>query len=249
MDRAVAAYVATKDEALGKLLSQTVLDMLQEAADSFLKQNGMPFGAAPHHQVRMAVAANVADIMLGSPHITDEQQERILRLAAFLSYTTARPEYWSPERGFGANPNMTTIVNGYRTRLACLINDHPRAKNWASTALKELRRQLHEWSDERGGWREAPHYAMVSYDEILSGLVMAERTGVNDWLWTDTKLKSVIRWLGQISTPPDSRLNGARHFPAIGNTYVNEPTGEFGLLASLFQHRAPEFSQLSLIHI
>ena len=48
-------------------------------------------------------------------------------------------------------------------------------------------------------------------------------------------MKKIIAWFAKISTPPDSRLAGHRHFPPIGNTYISEPSGEFALLAYLWK--------------
>jgi hypothetical protein len=206
------------------------------------QDDGLPFGAAPHHQSEISTAVGFADLIYENPQTTPEQRERIRALAAFLGYTTSRPDYWSTARGFAANPNMTTSVYGYQASLAAFIADHPSAKDWAKEGLTALREQLNTWSDDNGGWLEAPHYAMVSYDQILALYVMAYNAGFNDWLYTDPKLKTVIRWFAQIDTPPDSRIGGFRHRPAVGNTYMNEPNGEYGLLAYLFREKDPQFS-------
>ncbi len=71
---------------------------------------------------------------------------------------------------------------------------------------------------------------------------MAHHAGFSDALFTEPKVKLVARWLAAINTPPDARIGGYRHHPAIGHTYVNEPCGDFGLLAHLFQQRDPKFS-------
>jgi len=243
LDDAVPAYLATQDPKLGGLMAEAAVNMLQEMVTYLIDQDGgLPFGAAPHNHSFLGTAVDLADLAYSSPDTTPAQRERMHALAAFLGYTTARPEYWSPARGYAANPNMTTSVYGYQTALAAFIPDHPGAKAWAQEGMTALKEQLDTWSDSNGGWLEAPHYAMVSYDQILGGLVIAYNAGFNDWLYSDPKVKTVIRWFAQIDSPSDSRLGGFRHRPAVGNTYINEPDGDFGLVAYLFREKDPQFS-------
>ncbi len=243
MDEILPAYLATQDAKLGEKLVQYSLSTFQHMIEYLVDQNGgLPFGAAPHNHSTMGTMVSVADLIYDSPQATSEQRERLRAMAAFLGYTTARPEYWSTARGYSANPNMSTSVSGYQFTLAAFISDHPRAKAWGQEGIDALKEQLDTWSDEKGGWLEAPHYAMVAYDQILAVFVMARNAGFNDWLYTDPKVKAVIRWFSQIATPPDSRIGGFRHHPPLGNTYLNEPTGEYGLLAYLFREKDPGFS-------
>lgn len=107
--------------------------------------------------------------------------------------------------------------------------------------MHELKDQLDHWSDANGGWLEAPHYAMVSYDYLLGIFLMAHNAGLNENLY-DPKIKDVIHWFAKIATPPDSRLLNRRHHPCIGNTYWGEGCGEFGLVASLWKDKDPAFA-------
>ena len=202
----------------------------------------MPLGAAPHHQNLLAPGVPLVDLFYQSKYFSDQQRDRLRAKIAFLGYTLMRPEYWSQRRGFAANPNMTTSVAGYRMAIASFLGDHPRAEAWAEQSLNELRGQLDRWSDEGGGWLEAPHYAVVSYDQILGALLIAKNAGWSNALDSDTKVKSVARWLAKINTPRDSRIGGYRHHPPIGHTYLHEPCGDFGLLAYLFRSTDPAFS-------
>ncbi len=242
LDEAVPLYVTTGDARLGRLFGERALQDLQSVTRLLLDQKGLPFGAAPHHHSAITSGLHLADVVMGTPGVSDQVRREIRVQAAFLAYTLARPEYWSPERDYGGNPNMTTSVNGYRARLAAFIRDHPAAEEWFDEAYAELLDQLRTWSDARGGWKEAPHYAMVSYDEILSLLLVAHRNGRNDHLYAEPKARAVMEWFAQIATPPDSRIGGFRHFPPIGNTYVHEPSGQYGIAAFLFQESHPEFS-------
>lgn len=242
LDRIIPAWLAVDDAGLTELLAKKAVDLLQTSVDAMIDQNGLPFGAAPHMNNGFATGIGLADIVMVSPAVDQQTRDRLQALAAFLGYTTARPDYWSTERGYAANPNMTSMVSGYLARIGSFISDHPEASKWAERGMQELKDQLEEWSDENGGWLEAPHYAAVAYDEILGMLVTAANGGFNDWLYTDPNVKKVIRWLAKIATPPDSRIGGYRHHPPIGNTYVHEPCGEYGLLAHLFREKDPLFS-------
>jgi hypothetical protein len=51
-----------------------------------------------------------------------------------------------------------------------------------------------------------------------------------------------LAWLAKISTPPDPRLDGDRHMPAIGNTYLGERTCLAGWAAWIWRDKDPEFS-------
>ena len=51
-----------------------------------------------------------------------------------------------------------------------------------------------------------------------------------------------MEWFAKITTPPDDRIAGVRHLPPIGNTFLLEPTGEFGLAAHLWRTTDPALS-------
>ena len=89
---------------------------------------------------------------------------------------------------------------------------------------------------------------MLSYDYLLGCFLMAQNSGFNDYVF-DPKMRKIAGWFAKISTPPDSRIKGWRHLPPIGNTYFNEPTGEFGLVARIWKEKDPEFAaQMQWMH-
>ena len=246
----VTYYLATRDAALGRHLGATAAAWVQQAVDMYLKQDSLVTpGFAPHHQTRVLTSIILADTVLGDDVLSNELRRRVRAQIAFLGYTVSRDDYWSPGRGFSANPNMTTTVAAYQCAAACAVRSHPLARTWARTALAELKdNQLDRWSDADGGWLEAPHYAMVSYDYLVGCFLMARNAGFGDHLY-DQRMKKVIEWFAKISTPPDSRLAHLRHLPCIGNTYVCEPTGEFGVIAGLWKDKDPRFaSEMQWMH-
>jgi hypothetical protein len=238
---AIKTYLATGNAAVGRAIVNTALEKAQDVIDYLVKQEGIPFGCAPHNNSDQGVAPVLADFALGTAEITPEQRARLLAQLAFIGYTLDRPEYWSTARGYASLPNMTTTVYGYQTSVACAIPSHPLAKQWVQTAQRALQYQVDNWSDDNGGWLEAPHYAMVSYDVFIGSFLKLYNAGFGDNLYSD-RMKKIIQWFGKITTPPDPRMNGLRHYPPIGNTYLNEPTGQFGTLAYLWRDRDPQFA-------
>ena len=237
-----AVYYVTGDPEVGRSLSSSTVALLQNVVDFYTKQEQMFLGVAPHvQQDYVAGPIAMADAGLSDEQLAPDQRQRILAQLAFLGYVYGSPTYWSPERGFAANPNMTTLVNGYKMMVACLVPSHPRAAEWAEAALKETRKELATWADDNGGWLEAPHYAAIGIEQLNANLVMARNAGLDDNLYSP-RMKKIGEWLAKISTPPDSRFGGFRHLPPIGNTYLNEPNGIFGTLAMLWKDKDPAFA-------
>jgi len=143
-------YYVSGDEGVGKRISENVIPALQNGIESYLLQPGLPLGVGPHFQQSIATPMAAADAALSYEKLAPEMRERILAQLAFLGYVFGSPNYWSPERGYRANPNMTTAVNGYKMMIGCLLPSHPKSKEWCHDALTELKHQLNEWSDENG---------------------------------------------------------------------------------------------------
>lgn len=243
IDAPLNAYFASQNQQLEKMILQKNMEWLQTVVDDFLEQNNrVTMGVAPHMQsVLLLPTINLTDAMLGAPGVSTDQRKQILAKIAFLGYAVCRDDYWSPSRGFAGNPNMTTTVALFQTALASLVPSHPKAKEWAERGLTELRRQLFSWSDEDGGWLEAPHYAMVAFDHMIGAFLMAKNAGFGNYLLED-RVKKVSEWLAKISTPRDVRTGGFRHYPPIGNTYMGEGTGMFGIMAGLWKEKDPVFA-------
>ncbi len=250
LDEPIAYYIATKDAELGGHLAAEALRMVQSEVDRFLRQDANPtLGVEPHHRANSLVpAVNLAALMLESQQFSSEQAQRLRSQLAFLADTVTRPDFYSPARGYSANPNMTSTVSAFQVRIAGAIPSHPRAAAWMAGGMNELKRELDQWSDDDGGWLEAPHYALVAYDYLLGCFLAAHHAGTDDVLY-HPKMKKVAEWLAKISTPPDSRLDGRRHLPPIGNTYQQEPSSVFGHMAVLWREKDPQFAaQMQWMH-
>jgi hypothetical protein len=242
MEDWITTGIGTNDPVLGTNLANSAVQTIQAAVNEFLDQNYPPTFGLGNSNDKISQGANLADAILDDDQMTAELRERLRAQMAFLGYTVNRNDFWSPIRGFAANPNMTTRVASYRALLACMIPSHPQAATWMTNAMTELKdNQLDTWSDANGGWLEAPHYAMLSYDMLLGCFLMARNSGFNDFVF-DPKMKAIAGWFAKISTPPDSRIKGWRHTPPVGNTYISEPSGEFSLVAAVWKEQDPAFA-------
>lgn len=153
-------------------------------------------------------------------------------MLAFLAYKLASPDYYSPDRNFRANPNMTTTRSCVIGLLAAMIPDHPKAREWADMCWREIDHELTEWTGPGGGWLESPHYQTGAIAGMILALQSLHNAGFVDRA-ADPRLVGAIRYLARISTPPDPRCGGKRHFPPAGNTYQSETTGLFSVVATL----------------
>jgi len=245
MDEAVAYLLATNDAELARRFVEAAEEALQRAVDRFVLEDQLrTHGTAPHHRTSGVMwSAILADLVLGSPALAAEEKDRIRAQLAYLGYTLASPGFISPERGYSANPNMTTTARGMLGLVACAIPSHPAARDWARLAVGEIEHELEEWCDAEGGWLEAPHYMTVSMDAIVSLSLALRETGFSDTAWQfHPKLKKTAEWLAKISTPPDPRLDGDRRMPEIGNTYLGERTCLAGWMARIWREKDPQFA-------
>lgn len=246
IDDHVAYYLATGDETLGRLLADFALEQLQAAVDFYARQDKLRNqGSCPHHRnPTIFAAAIISDLVLGSKVLTPAERTRIKAQLAYLGHTLARPSVISPERGFNANPNMTSMARACLGIIACTIPRHPQAKEWAAIAIAELEKELDEWCDENGGWLEAPHYMTASLDSLLPIAVAVRDSGLCDReLLDNPKFKLTLAWLAKISTPGDPRLGGDRHVPAIGNSYLGERTSLPGIAARIWRDKDPHYAR------
>jgi len=247
LDEPVTYLLATGDPVLQQRVAQFALEQLQSAVDAYTRQAVRPTsGSEPHQQYNQVIPAlNALDAILQPGVLSADKRTRVRAQLAFLGYTFASPSFHSPERGFHANPNMTTAARCMLGIVACLIPDHPKAKEWAGLAIHEMVNEIENWTGARGGWLEAPHYMGVSVDAIVPLALALRRTGFTDTDWTvHPKLKEAVRWLACISTPRDARLSGQRHMPEIGNTYTGERTCLPGWFARIWKDKDPAFAQL-----
>ncbi len=246
LDDYIPATLISNDPILKGRLATEAISWLQGTVDLYVRQT--QYRTAGHdlsrHYNDVAITLNMMDAALSTGIFNQSERQRIRAQLAFLAYTLESPLVISPERGYLANPNMTSATRSVLGVLACLIPDHPRARTWADIAIERMAGELDEWAGEQGGWLEAPHYATVALDSIFALSVAATRAGFlgPEWIY-HPKLKGVMRWMAHMTTPRDPLLAGQRHLPAIGNTYLGERTSIPGWAAYIWKDRDPAFSR------
>ena len=127
MDDHVTYFLATGDVELGRNLAKTASELLQQAIDGFVRQDQLRNqGSCPHHRTTTIMwSAILGDLALSPGVLTPPEQARLKAQLAFLGYTLASPTFHSPERGYQANPNMTTTARGMLGLVACCIRQAP----------------------------------------------------------------------------------------------------------------------------
>jgi len=201
---------------------------------------GPSMGVAPHNWMtsgRTRALNALADVAM--PLLTPREREVLRGRMLFLAYKLASDRYWSVRLGFAGTANMTTLVYGELAFLSFLFPRHPMAGRWRKAAIDEIERELANWTGPNGGWLEPCHYATVSLDHIAAVAYAMGNAGLGGPLHNE-QLKKAIVWLAKISTPPDPRFKGLRHFPPIGHTYLFETSCLPAYVAKVYRDSDPE---------
>lgn len=243
MDRRIAASLIGGDtNAEREVIAEAfaaVEQLIAKIPDTTLR------GVGPHMQAEcFGRAVGYADAALAGRLMTPEERTRLMARLAQAGYLLNDPDYWNPETGqCNFCPNMTSSAYGYRATIAALIPSHPLSKKWFQAAMREIEREMDEWTDPAGGMLECPHYSMVIFDQWVGACLVARHAGVRrSGLLFHPKLRKAIEWFGNISTPRDPRNSGCRRWPTLGHTYRNESTSAFGLMAFLWKDKDPKFA-------
>lgn len=237
-DLIVAALYA-RDEKLAPLFRAGAMASAREFAYHFL---------APIQSDRTWVSTwfageyGISMVDSGSRYLTPEEFRRVRARVLFMAYKLASDLFEYSRSGRGAPLNMCrTHVNGFLGSIALLYPHHPRAREWVETAKKEMIFELTECNGPNGGWVEAPHYMTVAMDYLFAFALGLARAGDEELLY-HPRLKQTVNWLARICTPRDLRYGNRRHFPEIGNTYRNEGTVLFSLMARIYRERDPAYA-------
>ncbi len=199
------------------------------------------------------------DALIDSELITPTQRKLLRARMAYLAYYAASPANWSKGRGYrSGNPNMTIAHTLNQGVLACLLKDHPMAKQWAKEPTLQMQSWLDKTVDDDGYWNESSHYARVSISKLIFYAIAAQQAGFGDFL-TDPKFKRMCMLYERLLTPGDPQrvlpararkgeptLHESGRFPRVsaphGRGERGDRWGMGGLLARAQQKLDPPYA-------
>ncbi|MCX5662100.1 MAG: hypothetical protein NTW19_20680 [Planctomycetota bacterium] len=185
----------------------------------------------PHHITQTTFAiANVADLVLGSGTMTPEQEASLRAKMAFMAYVLNWRGYWAPEKGYAANPNMSSFCYDGVGLLGMVLADHPESKNWINACTTQLDRELDQWASPDGAWLESIHYTLAAWNEHSMSMAALKHLGIKDY-YRHPKTRKFLEYYLSMQTPPDPQFNNQRGIVQIGNSYVYENVDDFAMWA------------------
>lgn len=167
-----------------------------------------------------------ADVLLGSPAMTEEQRRELRRLLAIIAYEMESPEMVPPRecRYQLGTANMPGPFYAVLGMIGALLSDHPHSRRWMARSLGELRADIHRQSLPEGTWAESYMYQERTMRAFVPAAVALARKGLPD-LMNDARVWAVFRTQIASLGPVDPR-NNVRSFPPIGDGtwYVGKPS-------------------------
>ncbi len=199
------------------------------------------------------------DAIIDSDLMTPQKRKLLRARMAYLAYHAASPANWSSERGYrSGNPNMTIAHTLNQGVLACLLKDHPMARQWAEGPTRRMRDWLDKTVDDDGYWNESSHYARVSISKLMFYAIAAQQAGFGDFL-SDPKFKKMGMLYERLLTPGDPQRelpvravrgqpkpSGPGLYPRVSAPHGRGERGDRwglgGLLAKAYLKLDPQYS-------
>ncbi|MHB9024606.1 MAG: hypothetical protein ACYC7E_10585 [Armatimonadota bacterium] len=168
---------------------------------------------------------------------------------AYLGYVLADPVTWSPERGYRSyNLNMSIAHVLNRGIAACVIPDHPMAKEWVKPALGMMDMLLDNLGPA-GEFPESSGYNHGSADHLLAFAIAARNAGFRNY-FADPRMQRLARYLIHTYTPRESRKMGyegrvgLRGMSPLGRGGAGGIDGFAGAVARATATSDPELSKI-----
>ena len=188
------------------------------------------------------VVAALYDGLIESVLIGAKERPFLRAQMAYLGYTLADPATWSIERGYRSyNPNMSVSYVLSLGIVACLLPDHPKAREWVKPAVNRTRRWLADDLGPNGEWTESAHYSHVTASMLVAFAVAARRAGFCD-LIRDGALKKLMLYLAKQYTPRDPQRGNVRVNPPLGRANAGSHVGLAGVMAKATATTDPAYS-------
>ncbi len=214
------------DPATREKLKSVLLKVVDETVQTMLI-NPRP----PHHITQQTfLAANLADLVLGAGSLTPAEAVALRAKLAFMAYTLNWRGYWAPEKGYAANPNMSSFTYDGVGLLGLVLTDHPESPAWVKACTTQLDREMSNWTSEDGAWLESIHYTLAAWNEHTMSMGALKHMGIKDY-YRHPRVHQFLKYYLAMQTPPDPQFTNQRSLVQIGNTYVFEPVDDFAMWA------------------
>ena len=215
-------YLLTGDEKYAETAKQEIAEWLRTRIQMMTE-----FGYSLHELVCIRLSRPIRlialdfDLIADSPAVSAQEKADILRRFAFLAHCMAELDDW-PEKSAGfsmGNRNFYSDRFAALGTLACLLNGHPDAGNWAAYVEGELDKELDDAVRPGGAWIEAPNYQAYSMNYLILLFTALKNSGFRDFS-ADPRFLSTMDFLAAIQTPNDIRCD-IHMLPTIGDTAAN----------------------------
>lgn len=217
---------ALDDQATREKIKAVLLPLVDDTVKTMLV-NPRP----PHHITQQTyLAANLADLVLGTGTLTAEQETAVRAKIAFMAYVLNWRGYWAPEKGYAANPNMSSFAYDGVGLIGLLLADHPDAATWIGACTTQLDREMDNWTSEDGAWIESIHYTLAAWNEHTMTMAALKHAGIKDY-YRHPRVRKFLDYYLAMQTPPDPQFNGQRGLVQIGNSYVYENVDDLAMWA------------------
>lgn len=228
----IAGYLMSGDPDLGKGLVERLKKHLDRLGQYDLMRNAL--NVVIHY-----------DAVMDSPWTREEDKPLLRAQMAFLGYKLADPSIWSIERGYkSGNPNMSISYLLTLGMLACVIPDHPMAREWAQPAIDRMQIWLTETVGPGGSWHESSHYAHVSASIMVAFAIAARNAEFHDF-FKEPELKRFMMYLAKNFTPPDPQRGNWRVTAPMGRSTAGERFGLIGAMARATAKTDPDYSKVA----
>ncbi len=122
-------------------------------------------------------------------------------------------------------PNFQSDPLCALAHLSALFTDHPDTGKWRRKAIDDIERQLTAYCGKSGAWEESINYALYTFSYLVITMrALKHRAGVD--YFNDERVRRYADWLCRFFGPYDKRFE-AYTWPAIGNSVLPQPGGEF----------------------
>ena len=189
------------------------------------------------------VVTALYDALIESDLITAKERPVLRAQMAYLGYTLADPATWSIERGYRSyNPNMSVAYVLSLGMVACLLPDHPKAREWVQPAINRARLWLARDMGPKGEWTESAHYSHVTASMLVAFAVAARRAGFCD-LIHEGPIKKLMLYLAKQYTARDPQRGNMRVNPPLGRANCGSRPGLAGIMAKATARTDPAYSR------